>query len=305
VTDSKAGSVGSATLIGMVAVVMWGATVGLLRSIAEIFGATGGAALVFSTSAVFATLALGLPRWRELPRIYLWGGGALFVAYEVCLALSLGVAHDRGQAMELGMINYLWPSLTIVLAVVARQQRSTWLLWPGLALCLVGIVWVLKGQGDFSVARMWSNVLSNPVAYALALIAAFLWAAYSNVTRRFGRGKNAVPLFLLATSALLWVKYAVGSEPTLAFSLSGVGQVLLLGAFTASAYSCWNHGMQHGNFTLLATGSYFTPVLSALIASLWLGVRPGAGFFAGAAMVTAGSLLCWWATRTGNGSPTR
>jgi drug/metabolite transporter (DMT)-like permease len=289
----------------MTAVVMWGATVGLLRSIAEIFGANGGAALVFSASALFATLALGLPRWRDIPPLYLWGGGALFVAYEICLALSLGVAHDRGQAMELGMINYLWPSLTIVVAVVARQQRGTWLLWPALALCLAGIVWVLKGQGDFSLARMWGNVQSNPLAYGLALIAAFLWAAYSNITRRFGKGKNAVPLFLLATAALLWMQYAASSEPALVLSLGGAGQVLLLGALTASAYSCWNHGMQHGNFTLLATGSYFTPVLSALMASLWLGVQPGAGFFAGAAMVTAGSLVCWWATRAGSGQPRR
>lgn len=285
------------TLIGMAAVLMWGATVGLLRSISEVFGPNGGAALVFTTSAVFATLALGLPRWRDMPRAYLWGGGLLFVAYEVCLALSLGFAHDRGQAMELGMINYLWPSLTIVLAVLARQQRGSWLLLPALALCFAGIVWVMKGQGAWSAAQMWQNIRGNPVAYALALCAAFLWAVYSNVTRRFGKGKNAVPLFLLATSALLWTQYAVSDEPPVAFHLGGVGQVALLGALTAAAYSCWNHGMQHGHFTLLATASYFTPVLSALIASLWLGVRPGAGFFAGAAMVTVGSLLCWWATR--------
>jgi drug/metabolite transporter (DMT)-like permease len=290
-----------ATLIGICAVVMWGATVGLLRSIAEVFGPIGGAALVFTTSAVFASLALGVPRWRELPPAYLWGGGLLFVAYEVCLAVSLGIAHDRSQAMELGMINYLWPSLTIVLAVVARQQRGSWLLWPALCLCFAGIVWVMKGQGEWSAAQMGQNILGNPLAYALALGAAFLWAIYSNVTRRLGKGKNAVPLFLLATSALLWTQYAISKEPALRFELGGAGQVLLLGALTAAAYSCWNHGMQHGNFTLLATASYFTPVLSALIASLWLGVQPGAGFFVGAAMVTVGSLLCWWATRARRG----
>lgn len=276
---------------------MWGATIGLLRSISEIFGAIGGAALVFTISALFATLALGVPRWREMPRAYLWGGGLLFVAYEVCLALSLGYANHRGQAMELGMINYLWPSLTIVLAVVARQQRGSWLLLAALGLCFAGIVWVMKGQGEWSATQMGQNVMSNPLAYALALAAAFLWAIYSNVTRRFGKGKNAVPLFLMATSALLWTQYAISSEPALRFHLGGVGQLVLLGALTAAAYSCWNHGMQHGNFTLLATASYFTPVLSALLASLWLGVQPGAGFFYGASMVTAGSLLCWLATR--------
>lgn len=296
-TGHRAFSPTGATLIGMTSVLMWGATVGLLRSISEIFGPVGGAALVFSTSALFATLALGMPRWRDLPRIYLWGGGMMFVAYEICLALALGFAHDRGQAMELGMINYLWPSLTIVLAVLSRQHRGSWLLLPALGLCFAGIVWVMKGQGDWSVVQMWRNVQGNPIAYALALAAAFLWAAYSVLTRRFGKGRNAVPLFLLATSVLLWSQYALSSEPALTLNLGGVGQVMLLGGLTAAAYSCWNHGMQHGNFTLLATASYFTPVLSALLASLWLGVQPGVGFFYGASMVTLGSLLCWWATR--------
>ena len=47
-----------------------------------------------------------------------------------------------------------------------------------------------------------------------------------------------------------------------------------LGLSTAIAYSAWNHGIQQGNLTLLATASYFTPVLSALMGSLWLGVVP-------------------------------
>jgi len=51
--------------------------------------------------------------------------------------------------------------------------------------------------------------------------------------------------------------------------------------------------------TVLAALSYFTPVFSTLLASLWLGVRPGPTFGQGVAMVVAGSLLCWWSTRRG------
>jgi len=65
------------------------------------------------------------------------------------------------------------------------------------------------------------------------------------------------------------------------------------------AYSCWNIGIQRGNLTVLAAMSYFTPVFSTLLASLWLGVRPGPSFWQGVAMVVAGSLLCWWSTRRG------
>ncbi|WP_425412906.1 EamA family transporter [Methylophilus rhizosphaerae] len=57
------------------------------------------------------------------------------------------------------------------------------------------------------------------------------------------------------------------------------------------AYSCWNYSIQHGNLALLATMSYFTPLLSVLLTSLWLGVAPGAGFMYGVGLVTLGSLL--------------
>ncbi|MCA1923588.1 EamA family transporter, partial [Buttiauxella noackiae] len=87
------------------------------------------------------------------------------------------------------------------------------------------------------------------------------------------------------------------SEAPIHFTLPSTLQLLFMGVSTAVAYSAWNHGIQRGNMTLLATASYFTPVLSALIASLWLGLHPGWAFWQGVIMVVAGSLLCWLATR--------
>ena len=73
--------------------------------------------------------------------------------------------------------------------------------------------------------------------------------------------------------------------------------VAMAGALTALGYSCWEHGIQHGKLAVLAAASYFTPVLSALMASLLLQVLPGWSFWQGVALVTLGSLICWWATR--------
>jgi len=113
-----------ATLIGLSAVLMWSVTVGLFRSVAEIFGPIAGAAMIFSVAGLFANVIIGAPKLKIFPKPYLWVGGGLFVLYEVMLALSIGSATDRGQALELGMINYLWPSLTILFAVLAGQQRG-------------------------------------------------------------------------------------------------------------------------------------------------------------------------------------
>ncbi len=71
--------------------------IGLFRSISEFFGPTGGAALIFTASGILASLFFGLCV-RDIPRIYLWCGGALFVDYEASLALSIGLAHSRVQS---------------------------------------------------------------------------------------------------------------------------------------------------------------------------------------------------------------
>lgn len=104
-------------------------------------------------------------------------------------------------------------------------------------------------------------------------------------------------MFLVATAIVLWGKYAVSDEAPLVFNINGLMQVILLGSLTAAAYTCWNYGVQRGSLTLLAIASYFTPILSMLLGCIWLGVQPSQGFLYGVGMVTAGSLLSWWATR--------
>jgi len=286
-----------ATLIGLCAVLMWSVTVGLFRSVAEIFGPIAGAAMIFSVAGLFANVIIGAPKLQTFPRLYLWVGGGLFVLYEVMLALSIGFATDRAQALELGMINYLWPSLTILFAVLAGQQRGHWMLLPAMLLCLLGIVWVMKGDHAWSVITFYHNIQRNPAGYSMALFAAITWPVYSVFTRRFGLGLNGVPFFLVATALVLWLIHIARAETQLVFDLAGLLQVCVMGTLMATAYSCWNYGIQYGNLAILATLSYFTPVLSVLLASMWLGIRPDTGFLYGVGLVTLGSLLSGLASK--------
>ncbi|MEI7174881.1 aromatic amino acid DMT transporter YddG [Pectobacterium carotovorum] len=287
-----------ATLTGLLAIVLWSTSVGLIRSLTEALGPIGGAAMIYSTSTLCLLAFYGLPRIKTLPRIYLFAGGAMFVCYEIFLSLSIGLADSRMQAIEIGMINYLWPSLTILFSLFINQQKSRFLLWPGLALALGGIIWIMKGESDWTPELLWNNVLANPLAYSLAFSAALTWALYCNITKRYGQGKSGVSLFFLITALILWTQYSFSGESAISLTLPSSLQLLFMGASTALAYSAWNAGIQHGNLTLLATASYFTPVLSTLLAALWLNITPAISFWQGVAMVTAGSLLCWYATRT-------
>ncbi|MBA5202114.1 aromatic amino acid DMT transporter YddG [Pectobacterium aroidearum] len=287
-----------ATLTGLLAIILWSTSVGLIRSLTEALGPIGGAAMIYSTSTLCLVAFYGLPRIKTLPKVYLFAGGAMFVCYEIFLSLSIGLADSRMQAIEIGMINYLWPSLTIFFSLFINQQKSRFLLWPGLALALGGIVWIMKGDSNWTPELLWNNILANPLAYSLAFSAALTWALYCNITKRYGQGKSGVSLFFFVSSLVLWIQYSFSTEGTISLTLPSSLQLIFMGASTALAYSAWNIGIQHGNLTLLAAASYFTPVLSTLLAALWLNITPAMSFWQGVAMVTAGSLLCWYATRT-------
>jgi len=51
-----------ATLIGLVAVVLWSSIVGLIRGVSESLGAVGGAAMMYSVASVLLLFTVGFPK---------------------------------------------------------------------------------------------------------------------------------------------------------------------------------------------------------------------------------------------------
>lgn len=286
-----------ATLMGLLAIVLWSSVVGLIRSVSEALGPIGGAAMIYSVGAIFLVVVMGLPRLNHFPKPYLLLGSLLFVTYEICLSLSLGYANNRLQAIELGMINYLWPSLTVLMAIVFNGQKATLWVIPGLLLALLGIGWIMSGEGGWSPAQMLANVHSNPLSYCLAFSGAVIWAVYCNVTRRIAQGHNGVVVFITLTALVLWLQYAFSNESALHFTLPVTATLLCAGMAMGTGYAAWNVGILRGNMTLLATASYFTPVLSSVFAALLLSTALTVSFWQGVVMVILGSLICWRATR--------
>jgi drug/metabolite transporter (DMT)-like permease len=292
-----------ATMTGLLAILLWSAIIGLLRSVSELLGPTGGAAMMYSVASVLLLLTVGWVRLGEFPRRYLVWGSVLFVTYELCLALSIGYAHTARQAIEVGMVNYLWPTFTIVAAILFNRQKTNFLIVPGFLLSVAGICRVLGGEQGFDAAAMLANVRDNPLSYGLAFAGALIWAAYCTVTARIAGGKNGVTLFFILVSASLWIKYLLGGGGHMAFSGQAVVYLLLAAAAMGFGYGAWNVGILHGNVTVLAGASYFIPVLSAALSSLLLRTPLSAAFWQGSAMVCGGAILCWLATRATRARP--
>lgn len=286
-----------ATLIGLSAILLWSTIVALIKEVTSAFGVIGGAAFMYSIATIILFFSFGWTPIKSFPKKYLIWGGLLFVAYELCLSLSIGYTNTNKQAIEVGMVNYLWPSFTILFAVLIHQQRCNALIIPGMLLSMTGICLVLSGDGGFELQSIVSNVQMNALSYALALLGVFLWASYCTLTATSSDGKNGITLFFMVVAVVLWVKWFFSGEMLAPFEIGDSIYLVLAALAMGLGYGAWNIGIMHGNVTLLATASYFIPVLSALISAWVLHTHLGLSFWKGALMVCLGSLLCWMATR--------
>ncbi|KAF1072200.1 MAG: Aromatic amino acid exporter YddG [Pseudomonas citronellolis] len=286
-------------LLGVSAILLWSTMTSLMRLLSETYGATAGAALMYTVATVVLALMMGWPSLRQFPVRYLVIVGSLFVAYEVALFFALACAQTRAQAIEVAMLNHLWPCLTVALAALMRLQRASPLLIPGLAISLFGVSWILSGGQGLSLESILQNARHNPLSYGLGASCALIWALYCCISKRIAHEKDAIVPFFAMASALLWSVFAFSDETLHVPDLRGGVLLLATGAIIALGYAAWNKALRSGNLMMLAAISYTAPVLSSLFSSVILSTALRISFWQGALLVTLGSLVCWWASRRG------
>ena len=294
---SAKGSRAGATAGGLAALAIWSMTVALVRGATESLGTLTAAALAMGAGGVLS-LAAAWAAGRSpaamlrLPRKYLLVCGGLFVVYEVCVWGAIGWAANRSTVLVVGLANYLWPALTVVLSVPILGRRARWALWPGCVLAVAGAAAATLGRGGLRwEALSPSGGVAAPVGLAAA--GAVAWGMYSNLVKRWGRPEaGAVPLFLLASAGAL-AALRLGRAETTVWTGRAAGELAFLAvAQSAAAYVLWEWGMRRGNHLLLGLTSYFLPVASTAIAAAYLAVLPGPWVMAGAVLVAAGAVIC-------------
>ena len=284
-----------ATFLGMSAVAVWALMAGLVKLVSMGFGATLGTALLYSVAAV-ALLIARPPKLKTIPRRYLLVGGALFVSYESVFALAISMTTSSMQAMEVSLVNYLWPTLTVLFCAAASGKRgAVGRVIPGAIIATIGVMVAVGGNAGFTPAQLAEHLGANPVPYLLTFIGAIIWALYSTVTPKISQGADATSLFFVGVAATLWIVFFVSGPylPETVPSASSIAALVAAAACVASGYTLWGHGLIKGDVRKMAAFSYAAPVLSTLASSILLGVSLNPIYWAGTAAVFVGSLLNW------------
>lgn len=286
----------SGTVIGLLAIVLWGFMAGLVRLVSESFGVTLGSALIYTVGGILLLVVRKPTPIRRAPRKYLIICGIMFVAYEAAISLSIGLASTAAQSVEVSLVNYLWPTLLVLMtAAVSHKRGAVWKALPGAIVATIGVAMAVGGE-SLNVHEALRNISSNPLPYALAFAGAFIWAIYATVTPKMSDGYDGTTIFFCCVAVVLWLIHFTSGEglPATAPGIGGYVALAACAASIAGGYACWGYGMLHGSMETLAIGSYATPLFSTASSTVLLGVALGASFWIGVALVVGGTLVNVW-----------
>lgn len=282
----------SANLYALAAIALWAslATLGVSLSHVPPFLLTGISLMVGSVLA-WPFVLREPQQWQVAPRTLGLGVVTLF-GYHFFLFIGLRIA----PAVEVNLVNYLWPLLIVVLAPLylpGVKLRGVHIVAAVVAFAGAAIA-ILGGQ---SGAEAYPGSSANAAwGYLLALCSAFLWANYSLQTKRMeskgtGFPTAAIGLFGLVSGALSLVCHWL-LEPSAALT---VRDWLLLAAMglgpLGAAFFLWDKALKQGDARHIGLLSYITPLASTVLLMLVTGrsltwsVALAAAMIIGAAVV--------------------
>ena len=275
----------SATLVGLTAILMWS----LLSVVTVATGKIPAFQLAAMTFAIAAAVAFISFVWRpqafgalKQPLVaWVVGVGGLF-GYHALYFLALRFAPPA----EAGLLNYLWPLLIVLFSSFLPGERLAPHHIIGAVLGLAGTVLLLAGNtSGFAPGQI--------PGFAAAVVAAFVWAAYSVMSRKLKAvPTDAVAGFCLVTAILAAIVHGMvettawpeSTAQWLAIVALGVGPV-------GAAFFTWDIGMKRGDIRVLGAASYATPLLSTAFLILAGFAKPTVTIAIAAILIAGGGLI--------------
>ncbi len=275
----------AATLIGLTAILMWSLLAVLTVATGKI-PAFQLAAMTFAIGAMVGSLTwIGRPHavrvLRQPPLVWIVGVGGLF-GYHALYFLALRFAPPA----EAGLLNYLWPLLIVLFSSLLPGERLASHHVVGAMLGLFGTVLLFAGNDTGFATGQVPGLMA-------AFVAAFVWAAYSVMSRRLQAvPTDAVAGFCLATALLAALAHGLVEITVWPDTLAQWLAVIALGVGpVGAAFYAWDIGMKRGDIRVLGAASYATPLLSTAFLILAGFAKPSTNIAIAAVLIAGGGLL--------------
>ena len=256
-----------ANLFALAAIGLWASLAALGVALRHVppFLLTG-IALALGSVLAWPAVLRDRRQWQIAPRTLGLGVFTLF-GYHFLLFIGFRLA----PAVEVNLINYLWPLLIVVLAPMYLPGLKLRGIHIGAAVMgFTGAALAIWGAGADTKTLPGNASSVSGLGYLLALGSAFIWANYSLQTKRLelsGKGfpTAAIGLFgllsgllSLACHWLLEAPVSLSAHDWLLLLLLGLGP---LGA----AFFLWDKALKLGDVRQVGVLSYLTPLLSTLL----------------------------------------
>ncbi|WP_085297562.1 DMT family transporter [Cognaticolwellia mytili] len=232
--------------------------------------------------------SLSLPRykqWRLNPLLLLTGVCGVF-GYHFLLFMAFRLAPP----VTANLLNYLWPLFILLFTPlffkgVNLNKRQFF----GVLISLIGAGLIVAENGMvFSVDYI--------LGYSLAITAAIIWACYSLLSKKLNQSHTpfdsaTVGLFCLLSGSLAGLSHVI-LEVTPVMGLSDLGLISVLGIGPLGlSFYCWDAALKKGDPRVIATMSYFTPLLSTLLLIFFSDQLFSLQIFIAMALIITGALI--------------
>ncbi|MEE2775032.1 MAG: EamA family transporter [Pseudomonadota bacterium] len=249
-----------ATLIGSSAVMMWG----LLALFTTLAGNLP-PFLLMTLSFSIASLVI-VTKWiifrenifsyfRQPIKVWLLGIYGLF-GYHALYFFAL----QNAPPIDASLIAYLWPLLIVIFSNIFNREKLKWFHFLGTFIAFLGtLILVTRGEAHgFSSEYM--------AGYLFALSCALIWSSYSVLNRKFGQvPTNAVGCFCIVVAGLSFMTHLSLEETHWPKGLTEWSAIVALGIFPVGiAFFSWDYGTKFGDISVLASFSYFAPLISTI-----------------------------------------
>lgn len=213
---------------------------------------------------------------------FAWMGFLGVFAYQLCLYGALKLL----PAQEAFLINYMWPIMVVIFAVVLLKEKVTLKKVVGIVFAFFGVTLVIT-KGDFSTLKF-----DNLLGIALALAGSVVYGAFSVLGKKQSYEKFTSMMFYYAFAFFyaLVTTFLFSKVPHLSwYQLAGLAW---LGIFTSGlAFVFWFLALQYGDTTKMSNIIFLTPFISLIYIHLILNERVLISSVLGLCIIVASILI--------------